>query len=212
MLSAETGKLRTQDLELRTRAKGRKGAKVRTGMIYSAAFLRSVAALKELEGGWGDHPGDPGGETKFGISKLAYPDEDIFNLTWERAQFLYKRDYWDCMSLDALRDERLASELFEASVILDGPGVAMRRATKIVQASLILLGIDITYDGIMGPQTIGAINAYPYKDALIKLMNGLELQTFLFGLGFEKEAIKLVKERLGQVRTFLRGWLRRIQL
>jgi len=181
-------------------------------MNYSAAYLRSVAALKELEGGWGDHPGDPGRQTKFGISKLAYPDEDIFNLTWERAQFLYKRDYWDCMLLDALRDERLAFELFESSVILDAPGSSMRRAAKIAQAALILLGVDIKYDGIMGPQTIGALNAYPYKDALIKLMNGLELQTFLFGLGFEGEAIKLVRERLGQVKTFLRGWLRRIQL
>jgi hypothetical protein len=33
--------------------------------------------------------------TRWGISALAYPNEDIVNLTKERALFLYKRDYWE---------------------------------------------------------------------------------------------------------------------
>lgn len=32
--------------------------------------------------------------TKFGISAMAYPGEDIRNMTIERAKDLYKRDYW----------------------------------------------------------------------------------------------------------------------
>lgn len=52
------------------------------------------------EGGYVNNPNDPGGETKYGISHRAYPDEDIANLTLERAQFLYKRDYWDALGLD----------------------------------------------------------------------------------------------------------------
>lgn len=40
-------------------------------------------------------PDDPGGETKYGISKRAYPNEDIKNLTPERALELYEKDYWD---------------------------------------------------------------------------------------------------------------------
>jgi lysozyme family protein len=39
-------------------------------------------------------PGDPGGETKYGISKRAYPEVDIKNLTLEGAKALYLRDYW----------------------------------------------------------------------------------------------------------------------
>lgn len=46
-----------------------------------------------LEGGYVNHPADPGGETKYGISKRAYPEEDIKNLTKGRAKELYKRDY-----------------------------------------------------------------------------------------------------------------------
>lgn len=47
------------------------------------------------EGGYINHPSDPGGETKYGISKRAYPTEDIKNMTVERAKFIYKRDYMD---------------------------------------------------------------------------------------------------------------------
>ena len=46
------------------------------------------------EGGYVNDPADPGGETRWGISKRAYPNEDIKNLTLERAKELYTRDYW----------------------------------------------------------------------------------------------------------------------
>lgn len=39
-------------------------------------------------------PKDPGGETKFGISKKSYPNEDIKALTKERALEIYVKDYW----------------------------------------------------------------------------------------------------------------------
>lgn len=51
--------------------------------------------ILKAEGGYVNHPNDPGGETKYGISKRAYPNEDIKNLTLERACELYKRDYMD---------------------------------------------------------------------------------------------------------------------
>ena len=47
---------------------------------------------------------DPGGETKFGISKRAHPDLDIANLTRDQAGAVYRRDYWDrlrCFDLPA---------------------------------------------------------------------------------------------------------------
>jgi lysozyme family protein len=51
--------------------------------------------ILKSEGGYVNHPSDPGGETNYGISKRAYPNEDIKNLTLERACELYKRDYMD---------------------------------------------------------------------------------------------------------------------
>lgn len=48
----------------------------------------------DVEGGYVNDPKDPGGETKFGISKRAFPGEDIKNLTRERAEVLYYQHYW----------------------------------------------------------------------------------------------------------------------
>lgn len=63
-------------------------------------FKVAMAFVRKWEGGYVNDPDDPGGETKYGISKRAYPNEDIKNLTRERAEFLYKRDYWDIPGFD----------------------------------------------------------------------------------------------------------------
>jgi hypothetical protein len=47
------------------------------------------------DGGYTNDPDDPGGETKWGISKRAHPNEDIKNLSLDRAFTLYKTDYYD---------------------------------------------------------------------------------------------------------------------
>lgn len=52
------------------------------------------------EGGYVNDPNDPGRETKYGISKRAYPNEDIKNMTKERAREIYRRDYWNKLNLD----------------------------------------------------------------------------------------------------------------
>lgn len=48
-----------------------------------------------IEGGYVNDPKDPGGATRYGISKRTYPNEDIPNMTLDRAKFLYQRDFWD---------------------------------------------------------------------------------------------------------------------
>lgn len=66
-------------------------------LLSDEEYNRFYEALKfslKWEGGYVNDPADPGGETKWGISKRAYPKEDIKNLTPERAAELYFRDYW----------------------------------------------------------------------------------------------------------------------
>jgi lysozyme family protein len=46
------------------------------------------------EGGYVNDPADPGGETKYGISKNANPGVDIKNLTKEDAKRIYHDKYW----------------------------------------------------------------------------------------------------------------------
>ncbi len=65
-----------------------------------SGFEDAFAIVVGLEGGYVADPKDPGGETKYGISKRQYPKEDIANLTLDRAKFLYRRDYWDAHELD----------------------------------------------------------------------------------------------------------------
>lgn len=58
-------------------------------------FENCVAEVLGEEGGYVNNPADPGGETKWGISKRAFPNVDIANLTREAASALYKTHYWD---------------------------------------------------------------------------------------------------------------------
>lgn len=54
------------------------------------------------EGGYVNDPTDPGGETKYGISKNSYPHLDIANLTLNQAKQIYKINYWDAIQGDDL--------------------------------------------------------------------------------------------------------------
>jgi lysozyme family protein len=58
-------------------------------------FETCVNAVLGEEGGYVNSVSDPGGETNWGISKRAFPDVDIANLTREGAIALYKTHYWD---------------------------------------------------------------------------------------------------------------------
>ena len=58
-------------------------------------FEHAMEYVFEAEGGYVNDENDLGGETKYGISKRAHPDEDIKNLTKDRAREIYKEEYWD---------------------------------------------------------------------------------------------------------------------
>jgi lysozyme family protein len=58
-------------------------------------FSKIINFVLSEEGGYVNNPLDPGGETKFGISKRAYPNLDIKNLTREQAIEIYRKDYWN---------------------------------------------------------------------------------------------------------------------
>jgi hypothetical protein len=57
-------------------------------------FDRALAFVLKWEGGYVNDPDDPGGETRFGISKRAYPTLNIKDLTLDQAKEIYRRDYW----------------------------------------------------------------------------------------------------------------------
>ena len=114
-------------------------------------FDEIIEQVLEHEGGYVDDPTDSGGETKYGISKRAYPNEDIKALTVERAKELYKRDYWDRFKVDNLPD-RILHIYFDMCVNMGGG-----RATKILQeACNSKNSYKIDVDGGIGKNTIKA--------------------------------------------------------
>jgi lysozyme family protein len=108
-------------------------------------FDKSFEKLIGHEGGYSNHPRDPGGETKFGISRRSYPSEDIWNLTLERAKVIYFRDFWTAAGCDRV-PEAIKFDLFDAAV---NSGVG--RAVMFLQGAI---GVD--QDGRLGPKTIAA--------------------------------------------------------
>lgn len=111
-------------------------------------FDNAMAHVFEFEGGYVNDPRDPGGETRYGISKRSYPREDIKNMTRARAAQIYRRDYWSAVRGDDL-PAGLDLVAFDAAV---NSGVS--RGAKWLQGAL-----GVSADGRIGPQTIAAANA-----------------------------------------------------
>lgn len=113
-----------------------------------ANFDRCLAVTLAHEGGYVNDPHDPGGETRFGISKRSYPREDIRNMTRARAAQIYRRDFWDAVCGDDL-PAGLDLVAFDAAV---NSGVS--RGARWIQQPL-----GVAADGRVGPATIAAANA-----------------------------------------------------
>ena len=158
-------------------------------------FLRAVDVVLKHEGGLSEHPSDPGGITKWGISLRSYPElgeEGIRNLTREQAAEIYYRDFYKRYGHDRINDEAVATKLLDMAVNM-GPATAHR----LLQEALVFLGYDIAVDGIIGPQTIGAANrADPAR--LLRVLRWKAAERYF----------RLVEQR-PQSRAFLIGWLRR---
>jgi lysozyme family protein len=106
------------------------------------------------EGGYVNDPADPGGETKFGISKRSYPGSDIKNLTESEAKSICYRDFWLPSKCNLISDFNLAAKMFDLAVNL-GVGTAIIR----LQRAMKCFGADLKEDGIPGPKTMSAVAA-----------------------------------------------------
>lgn len=146
-------------------------------------FDQAVEIVLDFEGGYVNDPSDPGGETKFGISKRSYPNVDIRNLTKETASEIYKKDYWDAMHCDKL-PEGLRLSVFDCAI-----NQGVRRSTWILQTVS-----RVSADGKIGPQTIYAIEKADSASLLIDFLTERQLHY----------------TRLSTFDRYGRGWTRRI--
>ncbi len=149
-------------------------------MTFDQAFDKLI----NHEGGYIFNPHDPGGETKFGISKRSYPHLDIHSLTLADAKTIYRRDFWDRAQCDKLHPD-LAFDLFDGAVN-SGIGQAIRWLQR---------AVGVADDGVVGPLTLASINRENDTSAIRARYNGHRLDFMT---------------RLSTWDVFGKGWARRI--
>ena len=110
-------------------------------------FKKAVEIVISLEGGYHHDKRDPGGETKYGISKRSFPKLDIKNLTKGHAQFIYQTKYWNELKCEGM-PKFIRLPLFDCGV-----NQSVIYAKKTLQRCL---GVKI--DGIIGNKTLAAVN------------------------------------------------------
>ncbi len=154
-------------------------------------FDRALAHVLKSEGGYVDHPKDPGGATNMGVTfavlrewrKAPITKADVRNLTLKEAGEIYAARYWRPAGGDALPPGGDLS-VFDFAV---NSGVG--RASKYAQQ---VAGVEA--DGRIGPVTIAAVKAMTPR-AFIKALCAKRL-------GFV-QSLKIWS-------TFGKGWSRRI--
>lgn len=147
-------------------------------------FNEAIEEVLKHEGGYVWDKDDKGGETNYGISKRAYPDIDIKNLTKEKAKEIYRQDYWLKSYADKLPlDVRYIH--FDTAI-----NMGLNRAAKLLQESI----GGIAIDGIIGNQTLSnAAKTNLYKYAIYRLAY----------------YNKIIRKNNSQVK-FIGGWTNRI--
>lgn len=157
----------------------------------SDAFAAALEHVLSHEGGYVDHPRDPGGATNFGITLATLSrfrgrpvtKAEVRALTLDEAKQIYRRNYWDACRCGDLPPQ-LAFMVFDCAVN-QGPA----RAITFLQAA-----VGTTQDGVMGPKTKAAAwatvpkgNAAICEYAAQRMKHYGSLSTFsTFGLGWSR--------------------------
>ena len=163
-----------------------------------STFDQAFAIVIGEEGGYVNDPNDPGGETKYGISKHAYPSLNIKDLTLETAKAIYKADYWDKVQGDMLPG-CVAAMVFDSAV---NNGVS--RAVRLLQ-----MAVGATADGQLGPGTMGAVKTFLNARPASALMVEFQARRMVYmadlynwhdyGLGWSRRLVGLMLLAAGVV-------------
>ena len=150
-------------------------------------FNRAFDLLITHEGGFSNHPDDPGGATMYGITEVVARAEGytgpMRELTLDFAKQVYRKRYWDACRCDQMPDV-LRYPLFDAAVN-SGPN----QAIKWLQSA-----VGVKADGAIGPVTQQAVNmAAPQPTRQKMIGNRLRFMT-----------------QLSNWPSFSKGWARRI--
>lgn len=182
--------------------------------MHTDHFDHAVDHLFRLEGGFVNDPADPGGPTKYGISKRSYPDLDVALITREQAVKIYRRDYWERNSYDCFSHKETAVKMLDLAVNLGS-----RRANRLLQIAVNLTADNGLYmsdhaldaavdtrttakgrvlwtDGLVGPITLTAVNDHPCPSFLLSVLRLLAVRYYT-GLASARFTLGWVRRALG---------------
>jgi lysozyme family protein len=164
-------------------------------------FQECLDLVLKSEGGWVNHPSDPGGETNLGVTKrvweeyVGHPVDSLKKLTKDDVAPLYELKYWRPCYCEVL-PRGLDFVVFSMGVNA-GPG----RSVKLLQQS-----IGCVPDGVIGPRTRELISSSNGSTLIAKFSETRReyyrsLKTFpIFGKGWlnrvdheEAEALDMAK-------------------
>ena len=155
-------------------------------------YDKCLETILHHEGGYVNHPKDPGGETNLGVTKRVYLEhggtKDMKDLLVEDVAPIYKKGYWDKMKCDDL-PSGLDLCVFDFGVNA-GPG----RAAKFLQQM-----IGTTVDGGIGPNTLAKVEEYVRENGEHETVKKYQ------------EMRQKYYEQLSTFATFGKGWTRRVE-
>ena len=155
-------------------------------------FEKCLEIILHHEGGYVNHPKDPGGETNLGVTKRVYEEwggtKDMKDLTVEDVAPIYKKNYWD-----RVRGDDLPNGL-DLCIFDFGVNAGTGRAARMIQTM-----IGTVADGGIGPMTLQALANYEEEvGGVAEVIKD-----------YQKQRQKYY-ESLSTFETFGRGWTRRV--
>lgn len=154
-------------------------------------YQRCLETILHHEGGYVNHPKDPGGETNLGVTKRVYEEwggtKDMKDLTVEDVAPIYKKNYWDRVKGDDLPGG------LDLCVFDFGVNAGTGRAAKYLQNL-----VGATADGAIGPGTLRAVALYVESEGVAATIDAYQ------------GARQKYYEQLSTFETFGRGWTRRV--
>lgn len=142
-------------------------------------------------------PGDPGGLTKWGVSKRAYPHLDIAGLSKVEAMEIAEDDYWQPVGGYELPAD-LRWHVFDFAFNA-GVGTSVRTLQRAVNLCRQAHGRSdfLTEDGVFGPKTEAAVDEQR-PERLVRVFKAYRVEHYI------------TLAETGRAK-FIHGWLRRAE-
>ena len=160
--------------------------------MAAANYQKCLEMILHHEGGYVNHPKDPGGETNLGVTKRVYEDfggtKDMKDLTVEDVAPIYEKNYWGRMKCDSIPSG------LDLCVFDFGVNAGTGRSAKFLQTM-----IGTTADGGIGPNTLSKLSDYIDENGIEDTIKNFQAERQSY------------YESLSTFETFGRGWTRRVE-